>query len=677
MLAVLAGVWLTVAAWMPAGAAEHNVGWRGDGTGKYPSADPPTRWGRVSVPVQGLRFMAGKPAPGDEGSPMPDGVIREWLILGPVPFAEDAKIDEDTVPDEPRLAPEEGGKTAGQTWKKVTLDTAYLDFARLIGKPGGAVAYACSHVYAPAAGTFRMNLTCVGPVRICVGGKPMQPFAARFHLDLAQGWNRILMKVSHGSSEATGVVDWYVVPVLHARGPGEYRQTNIAWRTALPAVHGGFYGAGTGVASPLIVGQRIYLPSEPHDLVAIDKADGKLRWIRRSSAFEAATNEERQRPAYKEAEAAAAKIDALNASLIAGTASAEQLQEKKAELEKDLQKKMKRVDPDKYALGVVPDVGYSGFTPTSDGRLIYVWFGDGVAACYDADGNRRWIRMDQRKAVEHGFSSSPLLIDGKLVVFMRDLMAFEAATGKLAWQVPLVAEDGLNPQGFFHGSPAAAAIGPAPVIVLGSGVLVRARDGKILDAAPDLGNQSVASPVVEANRLFHLPTLRSELVVRTLPGLLADPLHVAEHKIPLDLSLFPKHYLPWHLSSPVIDQGLAYLMNNAGVLTVVDLDAGKVVYQRMLDLDPLQAPNEGPARGLGVSPALAGKYLYFLGNNGAAVVLRPGRVFQQIAKNKIESVVVAGHWSERQERFVASPVFDGNRLYLRGEGTLYAVSKGP
>ena len=148
-------------------------------------------------------------------------------------------------------------------------------------------------------------------------------------------------------------------------------------------------------------------------------------------------------------------------------------------------------------------------------------------------------------------------------------------------------------------------------------------------------------------------------------------------KIPLDLSAFPKHYLPWHLSSPVIDRGLAYLMNNAGVLTVVYVDAGKVVYQRMLDLDPLQAPNEGPARGLGVSPWLARKYLDFLGNNGAAVVLRPGRVFRQIAKNKIESVVMAGHWSERQERFVASPVFDGNRLYLRGEGTLYAVSAGP
>jgi hypothetical protein len=33
------------------------------------------------------------------------------------------------------------------------------------------------------------------------------------------------------------------------------------------------------------------------------------------------------------------------------------------------------------------------------------------------------------------------------------------------------------------------------------------------------------------------------------------------------------------------------------------------------------------------------------------------------------------HWSERQERFVANPVFEGNRLYLRGESYLYAIGR--
>ena len=38
-----------------------------------------------------------------------------------------------------------------------------------------------------------------------------------------------------------------------------------------------------------------------------------------------------------------------------------------------------------------------------------------------------------------------------------------------------------------------------------------------------------------------------------------------------------------------------------------------------------------------------------------------------------EGLMMNGHWAERQERFVANPVFDGNRLILRGEGNLYAI----
>jgi len=655
-------------------AAQPAMGWRGDGTGKYPSAEPPTTWSRTSTAVASLRFQARSPKEGDTGTSMPDGVIRQWLILGPVPFPDGEEIGKDTLPGEAEIAPDEGQGTGGLTWKEVRLDTAYLDFASLIGKPTDAVAYACTYVCAPTAGTFRMNLTYVGAVRVCVNGKAGQNLGgARVRLDLVKGWNRILLKVSHGSDAATGVADWYAVPVLHGWAPCEYRESNIAWRTPLPGVQPAFYGGGTGVGAPIMVGDRLYLLSEPHDLICLRKADGKVLWIRRTSAFEAATGEEKKHAAYREAEATAAAIDAINAAFIAGTASAADLQEKKPQLEKELQKQMKRVDSEKYTVGTIPDAGFSGFTPSTDGQFIYAWFGSGVSACYDLEGKRRWIRVDRRPAVEHGFSSSPLLIDGKFVVFARDLMAFDAATGKPAWQAPLVEHFGLNPAGFFHSSLVAATIGGVPVIVLGNGTLVRASDGKVLYTDREAGNQAIVSPVVEQGRLFQMFTRRSELLVQTLPEQFTDPLQLPTRKIAVDLSAFPKHYLPWHLSSPVIHERLAYLMNNAGVLTVVDVDAGQVVYQKLLDLDPLQGRNEGAARGVGASIGLAGKYLYCVGNNGAVLVLAPGRTYRQIAKNKIENVVMPGHWAERQERFMANPVFDGKRLYLRGEGALHAI----
>ena len=90
-------------------------------------------------------------------------------------------------------------KTGNLTWKKASLKTAYLDFAKLIGEPRDAVAYACTYIHAPAAVSLRMNLTYVGAVRACINGKAGKDMGgARVRVDLEKGWNRIMLKVSHG-----------------------------------------------------------------------------------------------------------------------------------------------------------------------------------------------------------------------------------------------------------------------------------------------------------------------------------------------------------------------------------------------------------------------------------------------------------------------------------------------
>jgi hypothetical protein len=95
----------------------------------------------------------------------------------------------------------------------------------------------------------------------------------------------------------------------------------------------------------------------------------------------------------------------------------------------------------------------------------------------------------------------------------------------------------------------------------------------------------------------------------------------------------------------------------------------------MLDLDHFENANEGPARGHGVSPAFAGKHIYFFGNSGAAVVIEPGREFRPLAKNKLEGLAMPGSWGERQDRAVACPFFEGKRIYYRTESGLYALGK--
>ena len=293
-----------------------------------------------------------------------------------------------------------------------------------------------------------------------------------------------------------------MVAMVHGQGQCDFEQSGIAWRTVLPGALPGFYGAGMGVGSPVIVSDHLYLLSEPHDLICLNKADGKVLWVRRASYFEAATDEEKKHPAYPDAVALADRIDAINASFVAGSATPARFEEKRAS-ETALRKQMKFVDADKYANRYIPDVGFSGTTPCTDGKFIYAWFTDGVSACFDLAGNRQWIRVDQHSPAEHGFTSSPLVIDGKLVVFMRDLIAMDCATGQVAWQIPITKPQGPNPDGYFHGSLVPAAIDGVKVILLGNGMIVRAADGAVVWRDKFVGKQYLVSPVVEKNLVFH------------------------------------------------------------------------------------------------------------------------------------------------------------------------------
>src|SRR5207247_4613726 len=96
-----------------------------------------------------------------------------------------------------------------------------------------------------------------------------------------------------------------------------------------------------------------------------------------------------------------------------------------------------------------------------------------------------------------------------------------------------------------------------------------------------------------------------KLFIHKLPGAAGEPLKMSTQTVSIDTPGFPRYYLPWYIASPVVHEGLAYLMNNAGVLTVVDLNEAKVLYQRMIDVDPFQTNKEGLAPDRRISPALA------------------------------------------------------------------------
>ena len=90
-----------------------------------------------------------------------------------------------------------------------------------------------------------------------------------------------------------------------------------------------------------------------------------------------------------------------------------------------------------------PFGGVAANTPASDGRLIFAFFSSNDLACFDLEGNLKWLRG---LAYEHpatrndvGMASSPLVVGDTVVVQLENeadsfVAGLDVATGETRWQ---------------------------------------------------------------------------------------------------------------------------------------------------------------------------------------------------------------------------------------------------
>ena len=643
---------------------EQPVGWRGDGSGCFPKATPPTAWGRISKALADLTAQAQKPkgdAPG--GQSIADGVIRDWLILGPLPVPEGVKFTDNYIPNEAQLQPDENEKTGNLTWKAYKAESSCLDFNTILGTQPKSVVYAHTYIYAKTArsivlaGTFHNGVRCwLNGADIGTGEKAWCLGAG---MNLQAGWNSFLFKlIPDATPDGPPKNQWYFSPQLYGRAPYEYENKNIAWICPMP---------GTSNASPIVVGDKVFTTAETYDLVCVNKADGKILWVNSANYFDTLTDEElKAQPTLQEGVPWAERIRQINKLYATATPPDWKVVEEKHGLEKKLMDLLQTVDKKKYRLLDGQDDGYAGMAPVSDGKFVYVWYATGITVCYDLNGNRKWIHLDNDNAMrEHGVATSPTLVGGKLIVHMNETLGLDAATGAVAWRLPRY---------FYQGSLNGLTIGGVPLFLEPNGGIRKAADGKsVYEVKTDA---AIQTPVVKDGNVylgmegFKLPATAAEPFKLT-------PLKTEGAKPPAKPTTtgldFPHFYFQCTTASPLVHDGLLYSVDIDGVLTVVDVSAGQVLYQKLIDANIVNHANMKAARGLGSSPTAAGKYIYIFGNQGAAVVLEAGRVFKEVAKNRIEDSVGQGQWWEHQETTISSPFFEGDRMYYRGEENLYCI----
>ncbi|MFC1582753.1 PQQ-binding-like beta-propeller repeat protein [Planctomycetota bacterium] len=661
-----------------------SLGWRGDGSGQVPDAKPPLKWGRISAQVKGLRFQAEKPkGNGPSGKAMPDGVIREWLVLGPLPMAPDkGTADPLGLGAQIELQPGKGTKTGDRTWALYKAPDSTVDFRKAFPQTPdhSQAAYAHVYVYSATGGKFIGNINHMGGAHVWLNGKmDHKPDDKELNYQprqwtLVKGWNRILIRlqaVPKGGNPVAGT--WYASVTFYGAPGAQYTTDTIKWTVEVPS--------GQGFGGPILVGDKLFLQSGYADLICFDKKTGRILWLASNNYDDFATAEERKaQPAiFKELAPLSAKLKQVNASFRGGkgpkleNVSGSYGNKEKGELEGKIYKLMRKVDAKKYMLPKGQDVGFAGMNPVSDGKHVWAWYATGVTACYDLKGKLIWRNLDNRGSFfEHGYSVSAYLYEGKLLTFMNQIICRDAKNGKILWEQKFKERSANR----IHGNFAGARIGREPVIVVSNGAILRLSDGAILFEDRRMASQQeIPTPVVAGKDYYKMTVYSSQLFKVGLPKSLSVPLSgVKVRELKIDTTTFPSYYNYWHLCSPIIDKGLAYVINNCGVLTVVDVKTMKIVYQRYLDLDQFMNHHSGAARGLGISPVLAGKHLFIFGATGACLVLEPGRTYKEVAKNKIENSLYR-RWTNRHERFVGNPIFDQDKIYIRGERNLYCIGK--
>ena len=279
--------------------------------------------------------------------------------------------------------------------------------------------------------------------------------------------------------------------------------------------------------------------------------------------------------------------------------------------------------------------GCTSMTPVTDGKHVWVLFGTGVTACYDTEGTRRWIAYVERPRQGYGTSASPVLAGGKVMLHVNDMTALDAATGKEAWKC----------SGLRHswGTSLVTKLGGDEVLVTPGGDMVRVSDGKRI--ARRVSRLEYNAPLIDDGKIYY---------IQHGGGCFRVPADAGDSVKPEKIwGCTPKK--DRYYSSPVMHDGLIYAIMRNRIMSVIDAKTGQVVYEQQL--------SGKLGRGQAYSSiTLGGDHIFVSSDDGTTLVLRPGRTYEEVARNKLES-------------FRSSPVLRGSRMYVRGRGHLWCIGK--
>jgi outer membrane protein assembly factor BamB/putative NIF3 family GTP cyclohydrolase 1 type 2 len=285
---------------------------------------------------------------------------------------------------------------------------------------------------------------------------------------------------------------------------------------------------------------------------------------------------------------------------------------------------------------------YASATPATDGKVVVAFFGSQGIYAFDLDGKPLWKRDLGRLDVgaydapqyEWGTASSPILHQNLVIVQCDQqkgsfLIALDRMTGETVWRTP---REELPS----WGTPSVLG---AELVTNGSN-FVRGYDaatGKELWKVGGSSRITAPTPVRGSGLTIVASGRRPEAPIFAIrPG---------------GQVAWQKQQRGPYMPTPLIYDGLLYVLGNMGVLDCYVLETGEEVYRQRI-------PHAGS--GFSASPVVADGKIYLSSEDGDLIVVRAGRKFELLGKKEIG------------ESLMATPAIAGGLFILRSEHHAWA-----
>jgi outer membrane protein assembly factor BamB len=291
---------------------------------------------------------------------------------------------------------------------------------------------------------------------------------------------------------------------------------------------------------------------------------------------------------------------------------------------------------------------FASGTPATDGTRVYVSFLDGqdvVVAAYDFSGKQIWLQRPGKFLSPHGYSCSPVLFDDKVIINGDSqgdsfVAALSKTDGQIIWKVS-------------HERPAHSFSTPIFRKMDGKMQMIFCGNKEIASYNPDDGKRYwfvsgpsedfCSSPVY--NEKQGLVLVSSAWPVRNLVAIKPD----GQGDVTKSHVIWQSREGAYYVPSPVCTDEYLFTTMTTGQVHCLEVATGKILWKEDLGMQYS-------------SPVLANGLIYMPNDEGVITVIKPGPKFEYVAKNPIG------------ERMNSSPAISKGKIYLRGYQHLFCIS---